>query len=202
MHDAPPLDASKIYSLQLMLSKFEYDEKLNPAFKGDGAFELPVESIRAVSTSGADTAKWVHISSAGVTRPNRPGINVEVEPPAVKLNDALGGLLTFKLKGEDAVRESGVPFAIIRPVALTEARHRPRPCAQPLRCDYALRAGSTMPPPRYNGLPASLHPSKTRLKKPSIPSTLPRVCLLSSDSFFFSFALFPNPRRNPRGPLC
>jgi hypothetical protein len=38
-----------------------------------------------------------------VTRPNRPGINVDQEPPAVKLNDALGGLLTYKLAGEDAV---------------------------------------------------------------------------------------------------
>lgn len=43
------------------------------------------------------------MSSAGVTRPNRPGINVDQEPPAVKLNDALGGLLTYKLAGEDAV---------------------------------------------------------------------------------------------------
>lgn len=32
---APPLDASKIYSLQLMLSKFEYDGELNPAFNGE-----------------------------------------------------------------------------------------------------------------------------------------------------------------------
>lgn len=39
------------------------------------------------------------VSSAGVTRPNRPGINVDEEPPAVKLNDALGGILTYKLKG-------------------------------------------------------------------------------------------------------
>lgn len=62
----------------------------------------------------------VLVSSAGVTRPNRPGIDVEAEPPAVKLNDALGGILTYKLAGEDVVRASGVPFAVIRPVALTE----------------------------------------------------------------------------------
>ena len=36
--------------------------------------------------------------AAGVTRPNRPGIDVNVEPPAVRMNDALGGILTFKLK--------------------------------------------------------------------------------------------------------
>lgn len=31
---APPLDASRVHSLQLMLSKFEYDGELNPNFKG------------------------------------------------------------------------------------------------------------------------------------------------------------------------
>lgn len=35
----------------------------------------------------------------GVTRPNRPGIDVNQEPPAVKLNDTLGGILTWKLAG-------------------------------------------------------------------------------------------------------
>jgi hypothetical protein len=33
--------------------------------------------------------RFVHVSSAGVTRPNRPGINVDQERPAVKLNYAL-----------------------------------------------------------------------------------------------------------------
>lgn len=51
----------------------------------------------------AAAARFIHVSSAGVTRPNRPGINVDQEPPAVKLNDALGGLLTYKLAGEDVV---------------------------------------------------------------------------------------------------
>jgi hypothetical protein len=52
-------------------------------------------------------SRFIHVSSAGVTRPNRPGINVDQEPPAVKLNDALGGLLTYKLAGEDAVSVLG-----------------------------------------------------------------------------------------------
>lgn len=60
------------------------------------------------------------VSSAGVTRPSRPGINVDQEPPAVKLNDMLGGLLTYKLAGEDVLRSSRVPFAVVRPTALTE----------------------------------------------------------------------------------
>ena len=41
------------------------------------------------------------------------------EPPAVRMNDELGGLLSWKLAGEDAIRASGVPFAIVRPCALT-----------------------------------------------------------------------------------
>jgi hypothetical protein len=57
---------------------------------------------------------------AGVTRPDRPGIDVAAEPPAVRMNDALGGLLTWKLAGEDLVRGAGVPHAVVRPCALTE----------------------------------------------------------------------------------
>jgi hypothetical protein len=136
--DAPPLDAAAICSLQLMLSKFEYDSQLNPSFAGDGDFALPLSRIapyadadvvaqKSASQSASQKtqkpfhASWVHISSAGVTRPDRPGIDVAVEPPAVRMNEALGGLLTHKLAGEDAVRGSGLPrHVIIRPVALTE----------------------------------------------------------------------------------
>ena len=172
VRDAPPLDASAVSSLQLMLSKFEYDGGLNPSFR-PGQFELPLESVTAymaqpvvsgrvvVPEGGGDPAaccfgvvglhnrhallrvsgtsldarrrcharrqsplsrqkvpcsptnlfyvtpcaaqapRFVLVSSAGVTRPNRPGIDVEQEPPAVKMNDALGGILTFKLKGEE-----------------------------------------------------------------------------------------------------
>lgn len=54
-----------------------------------------------------------------VTRCDRPGIVVDEEPPAVRMNDMLGGLLTYKLAGEDRIRASGVPYAIVRPTALT-----------------------------------------------------------------------------------
>ena len=53
--------------------------------------------------------RFVYISSAGVTRPGRPGINLEEEPPAVRMNEMLGGILTYKLKAEDAIRVSGRP---------------------------------------------------------------------------------------------
>jgi uncharacterized protein YbjT (DUF2867 family) len=117
LKDSAPIDPSNIYSFQLMLSKFEYDGELNPKFS-PGGFALQVESIKAYG--GAILPRFVLVSSAGVTRPGRPGINLESEPPAVRLNDQLGGILTWKLKGEDSVRESGLAYTIIRPCALTE----------------------------------------------------------------------------------
>ena len=44
--DAGKFDSAKVYSLQLMLSKFEYDGAFNPTFRA-GAFQLEIESIKA-----------------------------------------------------------------------------------------------------------------------------------------------------------
>ncbi|XWS12487.1 hypothetical protein CRYUN_Cryun37aG0092400 [Craigia yunnanensis] len=116
--DAPPFDPSNVVSFQLMFSKFEYDGKLNPTFV-EGPFELPLSSVRAYIKDPI-TPRFVHVSSAGVTRPDRPGIDLSKQPPAVRLNKELGFVLTFKLKGEDLIRESGIPYTIVRPCALTE----------------------------------------------------------------------------------
>ncbi|GKC48168.1 protein high chlorophyll fluorescent phenotype 173, chloroplastic [Tanacetum coccineum] len=102
----------------LMFSKFEYDGKLNPTFV-EGPFELPISSIRAYIAEPL-TPRFVHVGSAGVTRPERPGLDLSKQPPAVRLNKELGSILTFKLKGEDLIRESGIPYTIVRPCALTE----------------------------------------------------------------------------------
>lgn len=115
--EAGKFDASKVYSMQLMLSKFEYDGALNPQFS-PGLFNLEVQSIKAYG--GKPTPQFVMVSSAGVTRPNRPGINLDEEPPAVRMNDQLGGILTWKLRGEEVVRNSGLTYTIVRPCALTE----------------------------------------------------------------------------------
>lgn len=115
--DSPPIDNSRVASFQLMLSKFEYDGALNPKFSA-GGFALHIEYIKAYG--GETLPQFVLVSSAGVTRPGRPGINLDEEPPAVRLNDQLGGILTWKLKGEDSLRASGIPYTIIRPCALTE----------------------------------------------------------------------------------
>lgn len=42
--EASPLNPAQLYSMQLMLSKFEYDGELNPAFQA-GAFGLTVQSL-------------------------------------------------------------------------------------------------------------------------------------------------------------
>ncbi|KAG5015440.1 hypothetical protein JHK85_021576 [Glycine max] len=101
--NAPPFDPSIVVSLQAWLCPFE----------------LPVSSIRAYIKDPI-TPRFVHVSSAGVTRPERPGIDLSKQPPAVRLNKELDYILTFKLKGEDLLRESGIPYAIVRPCALTE----------------------------------------------------------------------------------
>lgn len=115
--EAGQFDATKVYSMQLMLSKFEYDGELNPKFEA-GSFQLEIEYIKAYG--GQAKSQFIHISSAGVTRPNRPGINLEEEPPAVRMNEQLGGILTWKLRGEEAIKASDLTYTIIRPCALTE----------------------------------------------------------------------------------
>ena len=117
VEEANQIDAEKIYSMQLMLSKFEYDGELNPKFEA-GSFKLEVEYIKAYG--GKPKPQLVQVSSAGVTRPNRPGINLEEEPPAVRMNEQLGGILTWKLRGEEVIKDSGLTYTIIRPCALTE----------------------------------------------------------------------------------
>lgn len=46
MSDAPALDAGSVRAFQFMLSKFEYDGSLNPAFE-PGSFELFIKSVDA-----------------------------------------------------------------------------------------------------------------------------------------------------------
>ena len=55
-----------------------------------------------------------------VTKPDRPGFDLSKQPPAVRLNKELDYILTFKLKGEDLIHESGTVYIIVRSCALTE----------------------------------------------------------------------------------
>lgn len=55
------------------------------------------------------TFRFVHVSSAGVTRPERPGLDLSKQPPAVRLNKELDYILTFKLKVEYLVTVPCLP---------------------------------------------------------------------------------------------
>ncbi|BFG28074.1 hypothetical protein CerSpe_143480 [Prunus speciosa] len=77
-----------------MFSKFEFDGKLNPTFV---EFKLPLSSIGAYLKEPI-TPRFVQVGSAGVTRPDRPGLDLSKQPPAVRLNKELDFILTFKLK--------------------------------------------------------------------------------------------------------
>ncbi|HEY9845923.1 MAG TPA: CIA30 family protein [Candidatus Caenarcaniphilales bacterium] len=130
--EAAPFDPNHLCSFQLMLSKFEYDQALNPNFK-PGPFQLEVASIKAYRDEVLP--QFVLVSSAGVTGPSRPGLNGDEEPPAAQMpaaqmNEQLGSLLTWQLKAEDSVRASGVPYTIIKPCRLTEAQSHPLTFAQ------------------------------------------------------------------------
>lgn len=128
--DAPPLDTQHIVSCQMMLSKFEYDRDLNPSFSA-GSFSLAVGSVRPYIKLEKEDEKYaprfVHLSSAAVTRPlrrNESGKAFEI--PIVQLNEKIGRVLNWKLAGEDAVRAAGVKekedaieYVIVRPTALT-----------------------------------------------------------------------------------
>lgn len=54
--------------------------------------------LKIVGFIGCVFFRFVHVSSAGVTRPDRPGLDLSKQPPAVRLNKELGFILTFKLK--------------------------------------------------------------------------------------------------------
>jgi hypothetical protein len=89
--------AQHVVLILMLCSKFESDGALNDTFR-EGSFELPVQRISAYLEEPL-TPRAVLVSSAGVTRPGRPGINVDEEPPAVRMNEMLGGILDFKLAG-------------------------------------------------------------------------------------------------------
>lgn len=66
--DGDPLDSSNIVSLQLMLSKFEYDGALNPSFSA-GSFSLPLSSISAYMAQPV-SPRFIHLATRGSEQAN------------------------------------------------------------------------------------------------------------------------------------
>ncbi len=80
----------------------------DPANKPEEVDEAGVSRLAALAKS-AGLKHVVLVSSAGVTR-SQPG-----EERFAKL---MHGVMTAKLRGEDALRASGVPYTVLRPVGL------------------------------------------------------------------------------------
>eukprot|EP00899_Mesostigma_viride_P013008 jgi/Mesvir1/21708/Mv26565-RA.2 len=113
--DAPPLDLAAVKQMGLTLSRVEYNREDNPLFHG-GPFKLQMRHISAYSLP---RPQFVLLSSAGVERSAACGSEEERKThiPIVQLNP--GSILRWKLAGEDAVRASGLPYAIVRACGLT-----------------------------------------------------------------------------------
>lgn len=111
----PPLDASDIRSMGLVLSRFEFNGVPNFKYK-PGPFKLEIESVTAFQE---ETPALVLLGTAAVERNARIGADYEARKkdiPIVQLNP--GGALNWKLYGEMAIRFSGVPYCVVRSTGL------------------------------------------------------------------------------------
>jgi uncharacterized protein YbjT (DUF2867 family) len=96
-------------------------------FKGPNGPEfVDWEGVRNVvdAAKAAGVAQMVLISASGVTNPDHP------------LNK-MGNVMTWKLKGEDYLRASGVPYTVIRPGGLTDT--------EPYQHAIVFRQGDNLP---------------------------------------------------------
>lgn len=113
----PALDPSKICQFGFVLSRFEFNGFANPRHR-PGAFELHING--GITAFKQPKPQIILISSAGVERNAKIGDDLEARKkdiPIVQLNP--GAILNHKYTGENAVRASGLSYAVIRPVGLT-----------------------------------------------------------------------------------
>lgn len=92
VREAGQLDSSKVYSMQLMLSKFEYDGELNPKFE-PGSFSLQVEYLKAY---GKAKFKLLQVSSDEVGYLDNLETGLAGELSTAKTNEQ-GDILIWKL---------------------------------------------------------------------------------------------------------
>jgi uncharacterized protein YbjT (DUF2867 family) len=125
---AAPLDASQISKLGLVFSRFAFNKARNPNHL-PGKFELEIKG--GVGAYKAPVPLVVSISSGGVERNAIVGDDAArraKELPIVRLNP--GGVLNYKLFAETAVRESGLPYTVIRCTGLVEESAFSPPAAE------------------------------------------------------------------------
>jgi hypothetical protein len=93
---APPVDTSQIRSIQLMLSKFEYDGKLNPHFQ-PGTFNLDIQSISAYGSIPLTQLVLITDRSSSLPTMNIPCTRID----SSDLNpDGIAILAVRSLRGE------------------------------------------------------------------------------------------------------
>ena len=112
--DAPPFDAGDVRAIGVSISNVEFDGLPN-LLRRPGPFHLDVASVAAAKLA---RPTLVMVSSAGVERNARAATPEQRarEIPIVRLNP--GGTLNHKYRAEWAVRQSGLPYVIVRPTGL------------------------------------------------------------------------------------
>jgi Complex I intermediate-associated protein 30 (CIA30) len=133
--DAPPLERRQVSSIQIMLSKFEYDGGLNPSFR-PGEFELELCSIGAygdrtlpqliVVAPVADTEGNLAQALAGSVRPHtllQPGVVINApggQELDFSLSKAPNGAVSSADLAELCVQLLNIPEACQRTINVQE----------------------------------------------------------------------------------
>ncbi len=132
------------YVISALGSNSQRDPDNKPEFIDYGGVKNLVEASKA-----AGVKQFVLVSSMGVTQPDHP------------LNKMFDNILVWKLKGEDVLRASGVPYTVVRPgglrnapvgqTALTALQGDPKVSGQISRADVAAVCVAALGNPAATG---------------------------------------------------
>ncbi len=117
--DVDPLDASKVYSLQLMLSKFEYDGTLNSKFEA-GSFGIEIESIQTYSK--IPKSQFVLVSLSNQTNIESPELLVQNSDLKYTIlrSDNLASQVNQDIIAKVSVQALRLPEAVNKTIAVRE----------------------------------------------------------------------------------
>ena len=109
--DAGAFNRSQVYSMQLMLSKFEYDGGLNPGFS-TGFFQLEIESIKAYGKNQA-TPQLIFLNTAIMNSPIAQNNNPPSQFFEKRSENQLEKFHDLRLKTEALIKDNGLNYTII-----------------------------------------------------------------------------------------
>lgn len=104
----PATLAPAVKNVDYVISALGSNSRRDPENKPEAIDFRGVEAL-ANAAKAARVKQLVLVSSMGVTHPDHP------------LNKMLDNIMTWKLRGEDALRASGVPYTVVRPGGLRDA---------------------------------------------------------------------------------